>query len=277
VTAAAARRFLPTDLRDFLRSIIPLALLALAAISTDARLVVLILLVLGTTIATRRGAPVRWAWAAAVPVAVSLTWGLLTTGAASGDAASCPDPAAPLVVARVVEAILVLGVLATLAMVLGASRTSLALRWPARRWVRWAVVGFLVAGPLGLLLGPWLARPFFGDVGYALTLAPLVPAAIFAVANGVMEEVAYRGALLNWSARVVGIGPAVVGQAIVFGLAHSGADVIGWGIPLTAAMGVGGLLAGVIAVHTRSLLIPIAVHVGFDLPLYLGLACSNGT
>jgi membrane protease YdiL (CAAX protease family) len=42
-------------------------------------------------------------------------------------------------------------------------------------------------------------------------------------------------------------------------------------------MGVGGLLAGVIAVHTRSLLIPIAVHVGFDLPLYLGLACSNGT
>ena len=178
--------------------------------------------------------------------------------------------------ARVIEAVLVLGVLAALAMVLGASRTSMALRWPARRWVRWAVVGFVVAGPLGLLLGPLLAQPFFGDVGYTLALAPLVPAALFAIANGVMEEVAYRGALLHWSARVMGIGPAVVGQAVVFGLAHSGSDVIGWPIPLAVAMGVGGLLAGVIAVRTRSLLIPIAVHVGFDLPLYLGLACSNG-
>ena len=274
----AARRFLPTDPKDFLRSAVPLILLALAAIQADTRIVVLVLLVLGTTIATRRTAPVRWAWAAAVPVAVSLAWGQLTFGQSAGPTgASCPDPAAPLVVARVIEAVLVLGVLAVLAMVLGASRTSIALRWPARRWVRWAVVGFVIAGPLGLLLGPLLAQPFFGDVGYTLALAPLVPAALFAVANGVMEEVAYRGALLHWSARVMGIGPAVVGQAVVFGLAHSGSDVIGWPIPLAVAMGVGGLLAGIIAVRTRSLLIPIAVHVGFDLPLYLGLACSNGS
>ncbi len=39
------------------------------------------------------------------------------------------------------------------------------------------------------------------------------------------------------------------------------------------ALGVGGLLAGVIAVRTRSLLIPIAVHVGLDLPIYFALAC----
>ena len=105
------------------------------------------------------------------------------------------------------------------------------------------------------------------------TIAALVPALLFAIANGVMEEVAYRGGLLHWSARVIGLGPAVVGQAIVFGLAHSGSDVIGYPVPLALAMGVGGLLAGVIAVRTRSLLIPIAVHVGLDLPLYLGLAC----
>jgi membrane protease YdiL (CAAX protease family) len=272
-----ARRFLPSDPKDFLRSAVPLILLALAAIQADTRLVVLVLLALGTTIATRRNAPVRWAWAAAVPIAVGLAWAQITSGlTAPSDPASCPDPAAPLVVARVIEAVLVLGVLGALGLVLGASRTSIGLRWPGRRWVRWAVAGFLVAGPVGLLLGPLLAQPFFGDVGYSLALAPLVPAAIFAVANGVMEEVAYRGALLHWSARVMGIGPAVVGQAIVFGLAHSGSDVIGWPIPLAVAMGVGGLLAGIIAVRTRSLLIPIAVHVGFDLPLYLGLACSNG-
>ena len=38
-------------------------------------------------------------------------------------------------------------------------------------------------------------------------------------------------------------------------------------------MGLGGLLAGVIAVRTRSLLIPIAVHIGLDIPIYFALAC----
>jgi membrane protease YdiL (CAAX protease family) len=276
VTAAAARRFLPSDPKDFLRSAVPLVLLALAAVQADTRFVVLILLALGATVAVRREAPVRWAWAAALPVAVSLAWGQLTFGAgSSGD--TCADPASPLVVARVVEAVLVLAVLGTLAVVLGANAGSIALRWPARRWVRIAVIGFLIAGPVGLLLGPLLATPFFGDVSYELALAPLVPAAVVAIANGVMEEVAYRGALQHWSARVMGIGPAVLGQAIVFGLAHSGSDVIGWPIPLAVAMGIGGLLAGIIAVQTRSLLIPIAIHVGFDLPLYLGLACTNAS
>ena len=59
-----------------------------------------------------------------------------------------------------------------------------------------------------------------------------------------MEELIYRGALLGWSARVMGVGPAVVGQAVVFGLAHSGADVIGFQLPLMLALGLGGLLAG---------------------------------
>ena len=37
--------------------------------------------------------------------------------------------------------------------------------------------------------------------------AAIVPALIFAVSNGVSEEVAYRGVLLHWSARVMGAGP----------------------------------------------------------------------
>lgn len=270
---SAARRYLPTDPADFARSAVPLVLLGVAAWEPAARVVILGLLVVGTIIAVRRSAPVRWTWAASVPVALSMAWGLLPLDMPGGSAASCTDPGSPLVVQRVLEAIVVLGVLATIGFVLGASPASIALRWPARRWVRWAVLGFLVAGPLGIILGPILARPFFGDVGFTLTIAALVPAVLFAIANGVMEEVAYRGALLHWSARVMGLGPAVAGQAIVFGLAHSGSDVIGYPVPLALAMAVGGLLAGVIAVRTRSLLIPIAVHVGLDLPLYLGLAC----
>ena len=90
-----------------------------------------------------------------------------------------------------------------------------------------------------------------------------------------MEEVIYRGALQGWSGRVMGLGPAVVGQAIVFGVAHSGADVIGLQVPLMLALGVGGLLAGVIAVRTRSLLIPMAVHIGLDIPIYFAFACGT--
>ena len=39
------------------------------------------------------------------------------------------------------------------------------------------------------------------------------------------------------------------------------------------ALGLGGLLAGVITVRTRSLLIPIAVHIGLDIPIYFAFAC----
>jgi membrane protease YdiL (CAAX protease family) len=175
---------------------------------------------------------------------------------------------------RAAEAVIVLGILAALAMLLGATRASLGLRWPTRRWMRWAVVGFLVTGPVAVLIGPLVARPFFGEVAYDVSvLGAIVPALMFAVANGTMEELVYRGALLGWTARVMGVGPALVGQALIFGLAHSGPDVAGSPIVLMVALGVGGLLAGVIAVRTRSLLIPIAIHVGFDIPIYYAFAC----
>jgi membrane protease YdiL (CAAX protease family) len=269
------RRVLPSDPADFLRSIVPLALLGLAAVEGSARLAVLLVLVVGTYVATSRNAPVRWAWAAAVPVALALVWGGLTSPTIATEGSSCTDPASPVAALRALEAIVVLAAVAGLALWLKANAGTLGLRMPARRWIRWAIIGFVVAGPVALLAGPYLARPFFGDVGYDLVPAALVPALIFAISNGVSEEVAYRGALLHWSARVMGTGPALLGQGIVFGLAHSGSDVIGGAIPLMIALGVGGLVAGVIALRTRSLLIPIAVHIGLDLPIYFAFACPN--
>lgn len=271
---ASVRRLLPADPADLARSLVPLALLALAAISPELRLGVVVLLVIGTWVAISRDAPVKWAWAAAVPVSISLVWGSFIAPSPTGDAASCADPGSPLAAWRALEAVVGLGVVAAVAMVLHATPASLSLRWPARRYVRWAVIGFVVSGPLGLLLGPILARPFFGDVGFDVAIVgAIVPALIFAVANGTMEEILYRGALLGWSARVMGVGPALVGQAVVFGLAHSGPDVIGSPIPLMLALGLGGLLAGLITIRTRSLLVAIAVHIGLDLPLYYALAC----
>lgn len=277
----AARRYLPTDPADFARSAVPLGLLVLAAAVPPLRILVLVVLVAGAGVAISRDAPVRWAWAGAVPVALSLFWGGLIADTVAGSVAvlvpvgsDCANPASPVATRRALEAVIVLGALAVLALVLRATPASLSLRWPARRWVGWAVAGFLVSGPIALLVGPYLARPFFGDVGYTIVAGALVPALVFAVANGVMEELIYRGALLGWSAKVMGIGPAVVGQAVVFGVAHSGSDVIGLHLPLMLALGVGGLLAGVIAVRTRSLLIPIAVHIGLDVPIYFAFACT---
>ena len=208
-------------------------------------------------------------------MAVSLTWGSLLAPDPAGG--TCTDPTSPLAASRAIEALVVLGALAATAMALRATTASLSLRWPARRYVQWAVLGFVVAGPLGLLIGPALAAPFFGDVGYdlAVIVPALLPALIFAAANGTMEEVAYRGALQGWSAKVMGVGPAVIGQAVVFGLAHGGADVIAAPIPLMLLLGLGGLLAGWITVQTRSLLIPLAIHIGLDLPLYYALACPG--
>lgn len=266
---------MPSDPREFARSAVPIGLIVLAAAVPWTRPFVLVGLVAGAAVAVGRDAPVRWAWAAPIPVAVSLCWGLLTAPVADPGGADCTSPGSPPAVWRLTEAVLTLGVLALLAAVLRARRGDLYLRWPAGSVVRLAAVGAVLLGPLGLLLGALLARPFFGTFSLDLSnLGFLVPALVFAIANGVMEELAYRGALLAWTARVTGVWAAVVAQAVVFGLAHgSGTDVGGSPIVLTVVLGVGGLVSGLIAIRTRSLLVPIAWHVALDLPLYAYWAC----
>jgi len=267
---------LPTDWRDFGRALVPFALLAPAAAVAPLRIPVLVALIAGTGVAIARGAPVRWAWGAAVPVAVSLAWGTWPMPVAAPDGSDCANPWSPVATWRTLQAIVALATLGGLALVLGATRASLSLRRPARSVVRWSIVGFLVTGPVALVLGPILARPFFGAIDYEVTIVgAIVPALVFAIANGTMEELVYRGALLGWSARVMGVGPALVGQAVVFGLAHSGSDVVGNGVPLSLALGVGGLIAGLVAIRTRSLLLPIAIHVGLDIPIYYAFACAT--
>jgi membrane protease YdiL (CAAX protease family) len=267
---------LPSDPRDFARSLVPLSVLALAAAVVPLRLPVLAVLVGGAAIGTGRGAPVRWAWAAAVPVAINLSWGVWAAPLAASDGSDCANLGSPVALWRLAEAVIALAALGILARVLHAPRSSLLLHWPTRRVVRLSLAGFLLAGPTALILGPIVARPFFGEIHYDVTVVgAIVPALVFAVANGTMEELVYRGALLGWSARVMGVGPAVVGQAVVFGLAHSGADVLGNGIPLMLALGIGGLIAGIVAVRTRSLLLPMAVHIGLDIPIYYAFACAT--
>lgn len=274
IAPVSVRPALPSDPREFARSAVPMGLIVLAAVVVPTRPFVLAALVAGVVVALRRDAPVRWAWAAPIPVAVSLCWGLIPATIADPGGADCTAVLSPPAVWRFGEAAIVLGVLALLATVLHARPGDLFLRWPRRDVVRLAIVGAIVLGPVGLLLGAALARPFFGSFSLDLgDLAFLVPALVFAIANGVMEELAYRGALMAWTARVTGTWVALLSQAVVFGLAHGGDDVGGSPIVLMVVLGVGGFIAGWIAIRTRSLLIPIAWHIALDLPLYAYLAC----
>ena len=210
------------------RAGLPLGLLILAAAIPAARPIVLATLIAGFWLTARVAGQMRWAWAAPIPVAVSLCWGLLAAPLADPGGADCASLASPPAVWRATEAILALGSLGLLAVILHAGRANLALHRPARRVAWLAAAGAVILGPVGLLLGPALAQPFFGPIGLDLSRPGFIaPALVFAIANGVMEEVAYRGALLGWTARVTGPRLALVGQAIVFGLAHGGADVGG--------------------------------------------------
>ncbi len=254
--------------------LLPAALLATAAVVRPLRLPMPVVLVSGFVLARRRDARRAPAWAATVPVAVSLAWGLLPPPAGATDGSTCSSPRAPFATWRAVEAVLALGTLAVLLPLVGGGVGELGLRRPTQRGGAAAAAVVVVCGPAGLVAGPVLAEPFFGPLPIRVgEPGAIVPALVFALSNGVMEEIAYRGSLQAWTARVTGPGPAIAGQALVFGLAHVGLDVTGPTLPLVAVMTAGGLLAGLIAWRTGSLLLPIAAHIGLDIPLYYGNAC----
>lgn len=257
--------------------LLPIGLLVLAAVVRPARLPVLVLLTLGTVAAWRVDRRRTAGWAAAVPVAISFAWGLVPAPEAARDGSTCASPAAPFATYRVAEAVLALGAVAVLARWLGGGGEELGLRRPAPSSVAVGLGAFAICGPLGLLAGPTLAAPFFGRVEIAIgdPLA-IVPALLFALSNSVMEEVVYRGSLRAWTSRITGPSVALVGQAIVFGVAHSGPDFAGSALPVAAAMFAGGLIAGLIVQRTGSLFVPIMVHLGLDIPLYYGNACRLG-
>ena len=174
-----------------------------------------------------------------------------------------------------------LGSVAVMAAFLHADRASLRLRWPSRPVIVLSAVFALVIGPLALWVGPIIAEPFFGPVGYdvapdGVALTAFLAALVVALANGTLEEIAFRGALMGWgSSRARTLGANVL-QAVVFGVVHVGSDFAGNPLPVMLAVGAGGFVAGVIALRTRSLLLPIAVHAAFDLPLYYAFACRVG-
>ena len=240
-----------------------------------------LLLALGLGVLAPQGSALRWASAAALPVAMILGWGGLASGEVREGLLDCASLLSPPAVLRVAEASIVGGVVILLARWLGVTPGSLGLRRPDRRAAALGVLAAALVGLGSLLLGTVLAEPFFGPIRLRLSdPVAIVPALALAVANGTMEELAYRGALLVWMSRVTGPFVALVGQALVFAFAHTGADFVASAVPVLLAVGAGGLLAGVVARRSGSLWWPIVIHVGFDVPLYYVAACrlsADGT
>jgi membrane protease YdiL (CAAX protease family) len=161
----------------------------------------------------------------------------------------------------------------------GATRADIGLRRGSRRVAVLAVVGLLIAAPVALLAGSFLGSSLLGESffgTFALDLsqpAALAPALLFAASNALAEELAYRGAMRTWLAPALGVVRANLAQAIVFGLAHSGADFVGPVAPVAASMILAGFIAGVVARRTGSLTLVIAIHAAADIPIYFFWAC----
>ena len=255
---------------------LPVALVAADALLPPLRLPVLAV-VLGVSVAAlarRPGTPtgVAVAWIAVLPVAVGLAVGVLPDPRVV-DPGGCDDILAPPVVRRLIQASLVLATIAVLAARMG-GRRSLGLVMPRDRRVTALAAACPLLVPVALVVGPPLARPFFGEVGLGLpSAAALVPAAILAVANAALEETSYRGAVQRWGAPALGRSGANVAQALIFGCAHMGGDIVAGGALILGGMFLAGLVAGLVASRTGSLLLPFAAHAAIDIPIALALTC----
>jgi membrane protease YdiL (CAAX protease family) len=248
--------------------------LLLAAGVQEVRLPALATLAVGFVVLRLTRRPAADAWATCLPIAVSLAWGIGGQPSGASDGSDCANALSPPAIWRLGEGVLVLAAVGLVGRAIGSSRDELALRAPAG-WVGPAsIVSFAVLAPAGLLLGAWLAGPFFGSFQLDVSQpAAILPALVFALANGTMEEVAYRGALMGWLGRLVDGRVGLIAQALVFGVAHAGPGYVGSPLPVMAAMVAGGLLAGLIVRRTASLLPVVLLHAALDLPLYYYFAC----
>jgi membrane protease YdiL (CAAX protease family) len=249
------------------------AVLLLAALIPELRPVAALILLTGwgALRATRR--PEAIAWAAVIPVALVLPWPWILGADTPLGEGGCTSPTSVIAVRRLAVAAFGLAVVAGLARVHGSGLVELGLRRPRALEAAVAIAAVLVVALGGLVVGPWLARPFFGDLDFPRPLAALVPAVAFGVANGVLEEVSYRGAMQAWLGRVTPLAWAVGVQGLAFGIVHAGPEVLALLPVHIALMAAVGVVGGVARAKLGSLWVPIGVHVGADIALYVGLAC----
>jgi len=255
----------------------PFALLVGAALWRPLALVCMPIFALALILRREASSAERGALAVALPIAVVLAWGGLRVGLAGPGALGCLEPITIAAGWRALEALVVVALVVILARRLGTNRGALGLRRPDRGELAVAIGALAATAAVLVLVGPFLAAPFFGpyviEVG---SLVVLFGALMFGLSNALAEELAYRAAPATWLRPIVGDLWANVAQALLFGIAHSGADFNGPQLPVIAAMTVLGLLAYVLYRRTGSLALLVALHAAADVPLYLYWACRVG-
>ena len=255
--------------------LIVIVALGVAALVPQLRLLVALGFGLGFLLAPA-GTAWRWAMAAGLPVALVMAWATFVADRLVVHPLDCADLLSPAAWLRAAAALLVSGVVIVLAHNLRTGLRDIGLRRPSRTELWLGLAAVLLIPVPSLYLGTFLAEPFFGEMTLDLSQPlAILPALVLAVANGTMEELAYRGALMHWLSRAAGPAVGLVGQAVIFGLAHTGSDFTGPMLPVVLTIMAGGLIAGLIVRMTRSLWLPIVVHICFDIPLYYAAACSQ--
>jgi membrane protease YdiL (CAAX protease family) len=140
----------------------------------------------------------------------------------------------------------------------------------------------LLVGLIGFLVFVALSIPGanFLFQGQNLTMAKLfswMPWILpIVLANGLREELLYRGLFLRKFEGLLGNGLSVFLQALIFSLSHS---VAGIGITqytpyisvLIVATFLLGLVLGYVMQRTDSIIGPILIHAGTDIPIFIGI------
>lgn len=145
--------------------------------------------------------------------------------------------------------------------------------WHSGAWGRGTARLTLAIGLLPLAGVPlWrvLEGPHLGPGATILGELPLwilpVVGLFVALVTALVEEVAFRGVLLDSAWSAVGLRAGLVVQAAAFGLVHAGSVLGGpWGIVLS---GLYGYALGVLRVRTRGLAAPFLAHLLADLVLF---------
>jgi len=133
------------------------------------------------------------------------------------------------------------------------------------------VLGLVLGSAAALLIFSWSAPPRLGTgAGFLENLAPwtLVSAGVgFSAVNAFVEEVLFRGAVQQHLAGALGRWPAVLTQALAFGMLHLNGYPYGpVGVTLASVYG---LLLGALRLRSGGLLAPWIAHACTDAVIFI--------
>ncbi|GAB1513566.1 hypothetical protein JCM33774_56080 [Actinophytocola sp. KF-1] len=131
----------------------------------------------------------------------------------------------------------------------------------------WGLLGLMVVGSAAALVGWSLLAdppppPFFTAFDGASPVVLVLAVVGFSLVNSVWEEAFFRGIVQSELAAAWGTAPAVIVQAVAFGIAHLHGFPSGWtGVLMSGGWG---LLLGVLRVISRGMAAPYVAHVCAD-------------